>query len=101
VGQEGEDASAEPVAPQQSSEDAEVPEQPKPLEQDVKAEPEPTAPAADNEEAPKEDGGGEPKLEEKTLVSNMAGESVLEADVAKTADGNDVEPVEVKEEVKP
>jgi hypothetical protein len=42
----------------------------------------------------------EPPREEKTLAANMAGESVLETTVEKTADG-EVKPVDVADEVKP
>ena len=42
----------------------------------------------------------EPVKEEKTLVANMAGESILETTVEKKADGNEVEPVEVDDAVK-
>ncbi|KAM4063048.1 altered inheritance of mitochondria protein 21 domain-containing protein [Hirsutella rhossiliensis] len=42
----------------------------------------------------------EPVMEEKTLVANMAGESVLETTVEKAKDGNEVEPVEVHDDVK-
>ncbi|KAH7161398.1 altered inheritance of mitochondria protein 21 [Dactylonectria macrodidyma] len=41
-----------------------------------------------------------PITEEKTLVSNTAGESILEASVEKKDDGNAVQPVEVSDEVK-
>ncbi|KAH7151861.1 altered inheritance of mitochondria protein 21 [Dactylonectria estremocensis] len=41
-----------------------------------------------------------PITEEKTLVSNTAGDSILEASVEKKDDGNVVQPVEVSDEVK-
>ncbi|KAG9257782.1 altered inheritance of mitochondria protein 21 [Emericellopsis atlantica] len=87
----------EPDTSKVQDEVAETLEQPKPTEQEPKPEPESSAGEVAHEDAPEQ----EPKLEQKTLVANMAGESVLEADVAKTADGNDVEPVAVRDEVKP
>lgn len=43
----------------------------------------------------------EPVHEEKTLVANTAGESILETTVEKKDGGNEVEPVSVGDEVKP
>jgi DNA-binding protein H-NS len=93
----------EPDTSKVQEEVAETLEQSKPAEsteQESMPEPESPAQAGDHEEPQKEQ-QQEPKSEEKTLVANMAGESVLEADVAKTSDDNDVEPLEVKDEVKP
>lgn len=55
---------------------------------------------ATSEEKTESKGTDEPVTQEKTLVANMAGESVLEATVKKTNDGNEVEPVEVHDDVK-
>ncbi|VUC26295.1 unnamed protein product [Clonostachys rosea] len=41
------------------------------------------------------------EVETKTLAANTAGESILEATVEKTAEGSEVEPLTVKDEVKP
>ena len=57
-------------------------------------------PEAQTEE-PEKEPEEEPAKEEKTLVANMAGESILETTVEKKADGKEVEPVEVDDAVKP
>lgn len=85
---------------------------------EVKETPEPEVesdPAVESEEPHEDDSGNtkpatdeettaetanEPAQEEKTLVANMAGESILETTVERKAEGNEVEPVSVQEEVK-
>ncbi|EQL01086.1 hypothetical protein OCS_03195 [Ophiocordyceps sinensis CO18] len=55
---------------------------------------------AESEEKTETKSPEEPAVEDKTLVANMAGESVLEATVEKGRDGNEVEPVKVHDHVK-
>ncbi|RCI09990.1 hypothetical protein L249_8489 [Ophiocordyceps polyrhachis-furcata BCC 54312] len=51
-------------------------------------------------EEPEEETKKDTATEEKTLVANMAGESILEASVKKGTDGDDVEPLAVHDDVK-
>ncbi|RDA86666.1 hypothetical protein CP532_5021 [Ophiocordyceps camponoti-leonardi (nom. inval.)] len=51
-------------------------------------------------EEPEEETKKDTATEEKTLVANMAGESILEATVKKGAEGDDVEPLSVHDDVK-
>ncbi|RDA92450.1 hypothetical protein CP533_6442 [Ophiocordyceps camponoti-saundersi (nom. inval.)] len=51
-------------------------------------------------EEPEQQTKAEAETEEKTLVANMAGESILQATLKKDADENDVEPLAVHDDVK-
>lgn len=77
--EEAKEAAEAPVASEQAAE---------PSEPDAAAADPPTEPATQQAEPPKV---------EKTLVSNTAGESILEATVEKKADGNVVDPVAVED----
>lgn len=57
--------------------------------------------SAEKSPGPEEVAQEEPKLEEKTLVANTAGENILETTVEKKEGGNEVEPKEVDDAVKP
>jgi hypothetical protein len=74
-------------------------EQPTEVEEPRTEESETVKPVIDEDTAPEI--SKEPAQEEKTLVANTAGESILEATVEKKEDGKEVEPVSVQEEVKP
>lgn len=114
VAVEGEEMKPEP-SEKVSSERGDVEEAKMVLEQEVESDPvakveepvvEEPQPAESEIEKPvideetKAESSKEPELEEKTLVANTAGESILETTVEKKEDEKEVEPVSVQEEVK-
>ena len=92
--EEPEEREEQPAEPESKPEPAEPVE---PSKSDDKVE-DAEAPAEASEEA---ETAEEPEREEKTLVANMAGESVLEVTVDKKDGGDKVDPVDVEDEVKP
>ena len=97
VPQETAPSTEEPKQPEQLEE----PAQPEQLEQQQQAPEEVAEPEPEKApEAPETAQPEPPVAQEKTLVANTAGESILEEKVEKKDDGNVVEPVGVSDEVK-
>ncbi|KAI9151819.1 hypothetical protein HJFPF1_09030 [Paramyrothecium foliicola] len=87
----------EPVSQSEQPVEPEQPEQPEPEPERVEAEEvEEDAPISHPKELARPD---PPETEQKTLVTNTAGESILEETVQKKDDGNTVEPVHVSDQV--